>query len=191
MTSVLTDAPSIRDALRQRMRVGEGLSVPYARKWSIGGCDPRHSLWSYPHDAILDFSTRLSLMGVTVLADDNSIIVDMASASVWAAVNGNSRSADRASAFLIGCITERVPAVIVNSSEVAAEVIRALPIPPAPRPSEEIIQIGFPGVDVEDRVYVGSWQWDIHAEVRNDEFVSRTANAALAAIRAKEAGYGS
>ncbi|MGV9799587.1 hypothetical protein ACWDTP_16200 [Mycobacterium sp. NPDC003449] len=190
MTTILTSVDAIGDALRQRMRVGEGLSVPYARKWSIGGCEPLHSLWGYPHDSLLDLSRGLSQLDVPVAATDDSVVININEASIWIAANGSSRAADRASAFLIGRQGEGVPVVVVNSSEVAIELLSALPIPAEECPSSELIQIGFPGIHLEDRIYVGSWQWNIHAEVRGEEFVCRTANAALNAIRSKEVEHG-
>ncbi|WP_166902399.1 hypothetical protein [Mycobacterium sp. DL440] len=169
--------------------MGEGLSVPYARKWSIGGCEPRHSLWSYPHDSILDFSTGLFELAFPILTTDDSIVIDMGVATIWVAANGNSRGADKASAFLIGRQDETLPVAIVNSPEVAVGLLGELSAPVESCPDDELIQIGFPGIRLEDRVYVGSWQWNVHAEVRGEEFVCRTAHATLAAIRSKEAEH--
>jgi hypothetical protein len=96
------------------MRVGEGLSAPYARKWAIGGCEASHSLWSYPHDAISDFANGLAELKVPLLADNDAIIVNTGRATNWVAISGNSRNADKASAFLVGCSEEKITVVIVN-----------------------------------------------------------------------------
>jgi hypothetical protein len=171
------------------MRVGEGLSAPYARKWAIGGCEASHSLWSYPHDAISDFAGGLLQLGLHATADEHAIVVHPGPTTVWVAVNGKSRTADRASEFLIGCDEGNSPVVVVNSPEVALQLIKAYNARPEAIQSTEIVQIGFPGIDADSRTYVGSWQWNIHAEASSDEFVDRTANATLAAIRAKEAEH--
>jgi hypothetical protein len=190
MTSDLNSHKDIIEALRNRMRVGEGLSAPYARKWAIGGCEASHSLWKYPHDAISDLANGLTELKVPLLAGNDAIIVNTGRATVWVAVSGNTRNADRAAAFLFGRSEEKAPAVVVNSPEVVIELIRAYSDPPEPIPRTEIIQVGFPGIRDDSRTYVGSWQWNVHGEAQGEEFVCRTANATLAAIRAKEAQRG-
>ncbi|MCA4727114.1 hypothetical protein [Mycolicibacterium fortuitum] len=191
MTEILTGDGAIADALRRRMRVGEGLSVPYARKWSVGGCDPTRSLWSYPHNAIRDFAAGLATLAAPVVAADDLITIGAGVARVWVAANGTARNAEDASAFLLGRPGEELPVVVINSPEVAVELIAGLAVSPASCPDDELIQIGFPGVHLEDRVYVGSWRWNVHAEVRGEEFVCRTAHAILAAVRLKESEHDS
>lgn len=190
MTSNINGRDEIVEALRTRMRVGEGLSVPYARKWAIGGCEASHSLWTYPHDAISDFANGLIALKVPFHADSAAIVVDTGWASIWVAVNGKTRKSDRASDFLVGRNEERTPAVIINSSEVVIEIIRAYVGPPKPITETEIIQIGFPGIRDDSHTYIGSWQWNVHGEARDEEFVCRTASATLTAIRAKETERG-
>ena len=70
------------------------------------------------------------------------------------------------------------------------ELIKAYSSPPEPIPTTEIVQVGFPGIHDDAHTYVGSWQWNVHGEAKGEEFVCRTANATLAAIRAKEAERG-
>jgi hypothetical protein len=190
MTLGLNSRDEIAEALRARMRVGEGLSAPYARKWAIGGCEASHSLWSYPHNAISDFADGLTELKVPVKAANDTIVVNTSRGTLWVATSGKTRSADRASAFLIGCSDEKTPVVVVNAPEVVIELIRAYSAPPEPIPQTEIIQVGFPGIRDDSRTYVGSWQWNVHGEARGEEFVRRTANATLTAIRASEAQRG-
>jgi hypothetical protein len=190
MNSELCSKDDFIQALRNRMRVGEGLSAPYARKWAIGGCEASHSLWQYPHDAISDFASGLLELRVAVAADDNGISIDADPAGIWVGVNGKSRNADRASEFLIGERGEKTPVFVVNSPEVVIEFIRAYNAPLEPIPLTEIIQVGFPGIHDGSRTYVGSWQWNVHGEAQGAEVVSRAANATLSAIRAKEAERG-
>jgi hypothetical protein len=61
---------------------------------------------------------------------------------------------------------------------------------PEPIPQTEIIQVYFCGIRDDSRTYVGSWQWNVHGEAIGEEFVCRTANAVLTAIRANEVGRG-
>ncbi len=190
MSSSLNTHDEIVATLRNRMRVGEGLSAPYARKWAIGGCEASHSLWAYPHDAISDFADGLTELNVLVRTEGDTIVVNTGGGTVWVATNGNTRNADKASAFLVGCGEEKTPSVVVNSPEVVIEIIRAHRAPPEPIPRTEIIQVGFPGIRDDSRTYVGSWQWSVHGEASGEEFVCRTANAVLTAIRANEAGRG-
>jgi hypothetical protein len=173
---------AIAEALRNRMRVGEGLTAPYARRWAVGGCEATHSLWTYPRDAISDFANGLTELKVPVDTGDDAINIDTASGTIWVGVNGRTRSADRASEFLIGRGNERIPALVINSPEVAIELIRAYSAQPDPIPQTDIVQVGFPGISNDSRTYVGSWQWNVHAEARGDEFVHRAASATLTAI---------
>src|SRR5690349_20959823 len=71
----LTDAADMADALRLRMRSGQGLSVPYARKWDVGGCQATHSLRTYPYDGILVFSTGLASLGQPITPTDDGLLI--------------------------------------------------------------------------------------------------------------------
>ncbi|MHA7662682.1 hypothetical protein [Mycolicibacterium sp. HS_4_1] len=174
-------------ALRKRMRVGAGLTVPYARKWSLGGCEPSHSLWTFPHDDISTMAAGLLQLDASITATNDAVLVGLADSMVWVAVNGHTRDAQRASDFLIGRQGESRAVHVGNAPEVALEIIRGLSAPPAPIPAPcEILQVGFPGIHASDPTYVGSWQWYIHGEARDDEYVRRAANATLNAIQAKE-----
>jgi hypothetical protein len=190
VSSNLCSPTDVVDALKSRMRVGEGLTVPYARKWSIGGCEAAHSLWNYPHDAISDLARGLINLGAPVSAIDDSVVVDMGSASIWIAVNGNSRNAEKASAFLLGRQGEPTPAVVLNSPEVALEIIKSRQLPTRPVQQNDVVQIGFPGIDDDSLTYVGSWQWNVHGEAHDEEFLWRAANATLTAIEEKVAADG-
>jgi hypothetical protein len=190
MTPDLTGRDEIVEALRNRMRVGEGLSVPYARKWAMGGCEASHSLWSYPHDAISDFADGLAALKVPFYTTSDALVVEAGRGDVWVGVSGGARNADRASAFLVGRCEEETPAFVVNSPEVVIELIRAYNAPPEQIPQTETIQVGFPGIRNDSCTYVGSWQWNVHGEARGEDFVLRAAAATLNAVRAKQAEHG-
>lgn len=187
MTTELTTKDEIADALRQRMRVGAGLTVPYARKWSIGGCEPSHSLWTFPHDDISTMAVGLLQLNASITTASDVVSVGLTGSTVWVAANGRTQDAERASEFLLGQRGDSRPMYVGNAAEVVLEIIKGLSAPPAPIPPAcEILQIGFPGIHDSDLTYVGSWQWYIHGEARDDEYVRRAANATLSAIQAKE-----
>lgn len=174
-------------ALRQRMRVGADLTVPYARKWSIGGCEPSHSLWTFPHDDIATMAAGLLQFNASITTTNDAVLVGLAHGAVWVAANGSTRDAERASEFLLGRHGDSRAMYVGNAPEVVFEIIKGLSEPPASIPAPcEILQIGFPGIQDSDLTYVGSWQWYIHGEARDDEYVLRAANATLSAIQAKE-----
>ncbi len=186
MTVELIAQDEIIAALRKRMRVGAGLTVPYARKWSIGGCEPSHSLWTFPHDDISTMAAGLLQLDTSITATSDAVLVGLADSAVWVAANGHTRDAERASEFLIGRRGESRAMYVGNAPEVGLEIIKGLSAPPAPIPAPcEILRIGFPGIHDSDLTYVGSWQWYIHGEARDDEYVQRAANATLGAIAAK------
>jgi hypothetical protein len=187
MTSYLTGRDAIVMLLRDGMRVGEGLSVPYARKWAIGGCAALHSLWDYPHDAILDFARGLMGLDFPILSIHGSIGIEINSKILWIAVNGHSRNAERVSEFLIGHWKEPTPLFVSNSSEVIIELVKEYGASPGTVRDNELVQIGFPGIKDGRRTYVGSWQWNVHGEAYDEEFICRAANATLSAIRIAEA----
>ena len=183
MTAELTTPDAVATALRQRMRVGYGLTVPYARKWAIGGCEPSHSLWSFPHDEIATLAAGLLQLDASVVATDTAVVISLPSGGVWVAADGQH---ERASTVMVGRHGEDRAMYVGNSAEVGLEIIKGLCDPPAPIPnSSEILQIGFPGIHDDELTYVGSWQWYIHGEARDDECVHRAAHATLGAIQTK------
>lgn len=126
-------------------------------------------------------------LDASITATNEAVLVGVAHSTVWVAVNGLTRDAERASDFLIGRQGDSRAVYVGNAPEVALEIIRGLSTPPAPIPAPcEILQVGFPGIPASDLTYVGSWQWHIHGEARDDEYVRRAANATLNAIQAKE-----
>lgn len=187
MSTELTTKDEIVAALHRQMRVGAGLTVPYARKWSIGGCEPSHSLWTFPHDDIATMAAGLLQLNASITTTNDAVSVGLPHCAVWVAANGPTRDAERASEFLVGRHGDSRAMYVGNAPEVALEIIRGISAPPAPIPAPcEILQIGFPGIHDNELTYVGSWQWYIHGEARDDEYVRRAANATLNAIQAKE-----
>ncbi|WP_328352487.1 hypothetical protein OG976_19860 [Mycobacterium sp. NBC_00419] len=69
-----------------------------------------------------------------------------------------------------------------NSPEVIVFLLKDLPGRVPSITENDQVQVGFPGLDRTDVVYVGSWQWDIHGEARGLDFVGRAAGATVAAI---------
>ncbi len=186
MAELITQVQIIA-VLRKYMRVGAGLTVPYARKWSIGGCEPSHSLWTFPHDDFSTMAAGLLQLDASITATSDAVLVGLADSAVWVAANGHARDAERASDFLIGRQGDDRAMYVGNAPEVLLEIIKGLSVPPATIPAPcEILQIGYPGIHNSELTYVGSWQWYIHGEARDDEYLWRAANATLNAIQAKE-----
>ncbi|WP_418002999.1 hypothetical protein ACNO8X_23815 [Mycobacterium sp. PDNC021] len=186
MTTEITTHDEIVAVLRQRMRVGAGLTVPYARKWAIGGCEPSHSLWTFPHDEIATMAAGLLQLNASIVATDRTVRISHSGIVVWVAANGESTRAEGPSEFLIRQWAEGHAMYVGNSAQVVLEIIKRLSAPP-PRPgtADQIIQIGFPGIHDNELTYVGSWQWYVHGEARDDEWVRRAAHSTLSAIQAK------
>lgn len=79
MTEKDPSVEQISASLRERVRVGQGLSVPYAREWDVGGCTPKNSLRESPHDALRSFC---SVLIAHVEASDAEAINRAAAATV-------------------------------------------------------------------------------------------------------------
>ena len=105
---------------------------------------------------------------------------------LWVATNRSIRGEGPPDAYLLGYNGEPDPRYAGNSSEVILALLEAITAPAPPISTDRELQVGFPGLPDRGVTYVGSWQWDIHGEVRDDEFVRRAAAATLATIRSKE-----
>ncbi len=185
MTTELTTQSEISAAFREHMRVGAGLTVPYARKWAIGGCEPSHSLWPFPHDEIATMAAGLMRLGASVVAAQEAVLISLDSGAIWVAANGSTHDAERASEFLIGRQGDDAARYVGNAAAVILEIIKGLSSAPPPAPvANDLLQIGFPGIQDPEWTYVGSWQWYVHGEARHDEYVRRAAHATLRAIHA-------
>ncbi|WKG04081.1 hypothetical protein [Mycolicibacterium sp. HK-90] len=177
------DVSSIREALHSRMCKGCGLSVPYARKWEIGGCEPTHSLRSYPYDGLHILATGLSELGRYITPVADGLLV----AGLWVSTNRSTRGDGPPDAYLIGQDPSGRARYAGNSPEVVLEMLRLISSPPQPHIGPQL-QVGFHGIHDSATTYVGSWQWNIHGEARDDEFIHRAAAATLAAITAVTGG---
>lgn len=184
--SRLSEANAIAAALRSRMLVGHDLSRPYARRWEIGGCEPQHSLWRRPYDGLAVLGASLLQLGVPIDAVEDGILVGNRSAQTWVAANRSMHGDGPPDAYLVGRGADRPALYTGNAPEVIIELLRTLSAPTPPLATSDILQVGFPGIEGAATTYVGSWQWNVHGEARNDEFVNRAAAATLAAIRARE-----
>lgn len=87
MTEKYRCVEQISASLRERVRMGQGLSVPHARKWDVGGCTPKQSLWDYPHDALRSFCSGLIAHGEV---SDTEVINRAAAANVAAITKASS-----------------------------------------------------------------------------------------------------
>jgi hypothetical protein len=187
MTSdALTTSTAIANWLRVRVRNGEGLTAPYARRWEVGGCSPTHSLWDWPSDRLATLGTGLLSLGHPVYGIEDAVIVDVPDVPVVVAVNRSSPGDGPPDAYIVSSQPGQPPQYVGNSPEVVTELIRNVLEPSPPFVDDKRVQVGFPGYDREPK-YVGSWQWNVHGEARGEEFVRRAAAATLAAIEARSA----
>lgn len=150
------------------------------------GCEPQHPLWRRPYDGLAVLATGLLRLGVPIDAVDDGLLVGISSAQTWLAANRSLRGDGPPDAYLIGSGADKPAFYTGNAPEVIIELLRTLSAPTPPLAISDILQVGFPGIKSAATTYVGSWQWNVHGETRNNEFVNRAAAATLAAIRAKE-----
>jgi hypothetical protein len=168
------------------MREGQGLSVPYARKWEVGGCEPIHSVRSYPYDGLLVLGMGLSKLGHPVVAAFDALIVDGGPEQVWVAANRSVHGEGPPDAYLVGTGENRTARYVGDTAEVVIHIVRGMWAPAPALPPADELQVGFPGLRNTTTTYVGSWQWDVHGEAIDDEFVRRAARATLTAIGGKK-----
>lgn len=177
------NASEFAEALRVRMRRGEGLSVPYARRWEIGGCEPDRSLYDHPGDGLTVLGEGLSAFGRPVYTTADRLVVG---AFHWVAANRDGRGDGAPDAYLLGTEQSREPYYVGNSAEVAVEILRAgLGLAPWPPTEAPDVTIGFPGLKGTARTYVGAWRWNVHGEASDDRAITWAAAATQRAIDAK------
>ncbi|MEV3901201.1 hypothetical protein AB0K11_02665 [Mycobacterium sp. NPDC050551] len=180
-------ASDIAAALLARMRKGDGLSVPYHRRWEVGGCEPTRSLWSYPYDGVHVLAAGLKDIERPMFTAPDRIIVENWARSCWVAVNRDTRGQGAPDAYLVGMEAEGTGRYVGNAAEVVIEMVReALGQSTQTSPTHEDLQIGFPGLQNTATTYVGSWQWNVHGEVSDQSLAERAARATLRAIDAKK-----
>ncbi|BBY17201.1 hypothetical protein [Mycolicibacterium litorale] len=177
----------ITDALVSRRRKGHGLSVPYARKWEVGGCQAVHSLHDYPYNGIDVLSEGLVRLGRPLFPTEYGVAVGEGTTALWVAINRSTRGEGPPDAYLLGRHNEETAQYTGNTPEVVIKLLEQTAQPVVAMPMAEELQVGFPGLPDRGVTYVGSWQWDVHGEARGDEFVLRAAVATLAAIESKRA----
>ena len=187
MTEPLTTPTEIADWLRVRIRKGEGLTFPYARRWDVGGCEPTHSLWDWRTDRLTILGSGLLSLGHPVYGTNDAVIVDVSNMQVVVAANRSTPREGPPDAYIV-CLHPNQPAQFVcNSPEVVTELIRQLPEQPQSLVDDKRVHVGFPGYEDREPKYIGSWRWNVHGEARGEEFVKRAAAATLAAIEARSA----
>ena len=187
--SNLSQPQAVAEALRSRVLAGHGLSMPYARKWEIGGCEPIHSLWSRPYDGLAVLGAGLVDLDVPIGVVEDGLLVGDPSAQMWVAANRSMHGDGPPDAYLIGRAEDRSLLYTGNAPEVVIELLRTMSAPTPPLVMSDIVQVGFPGIENSKVTYVGSCQWNVHGETPDPEFVTRAANATLTAIRAKEGAH--
>lgn len=183
----LTTETAIADWLRARVRKGEGLTAPYARRWDVRGCAPTHSLWDWRTDRLTILGSSLLALGYAVYGVNDELLVDAPHSPVWISVDRSIPGDGPPEAYMLRLDSDQPPQFVCNSPEVVTELIRHLPEPPRPLADDKRVQVGFPGYEHREPEYVGSWQWNVHGEARGEEFVQRAAAATLAAIEARSA----
>jgi hypothetical protein len=176
----------IADALRSRMRKGQGLSVPYARRWEVGGCEPIHSLRSYPYDGLLVLGRGLSELGHPVVPAYNGLIIEGGLERVWVSTDRTVRGEGPTDAYLVGTGEDQIARYVGDTAEIVIHIVREMSAAAPALPTVAGLQVGFPGLRNTKTTYVGSWQWDVHGEATDDEFVRRAASATVTAIEAKK-----
>lgn len=165
-----------------RMRSGYGLSAPYARKWDVRGCRPKHSLWTYPHDALATLSSGLVSMGKPLVWTDDAVQIGDSPDALWVGVDRSVRGEGPPDDYLLGRTGSPTAAYVGNSPEVILEMIRQWGDSVDNVANRADLQIGFPGMHGRIPIYVGSWQWNVHGEASNEDFIKRAAAATVAAI---------
>lgn len=103
------------------------------------------------------------------------------------AANRSVRGEGPPDAYIAGRYGEKDSRYTVNSAEVVLTLLKQVEAPVPQLPADSELQVGFPGLPDRGVTYVGSWQWNIHGEARDDEFVRRAAHATLVTIRSNEA----
>ena len=183
MTAAEDRAFVVRSQLRARMRVGQGLSRPYARKWDVGGCIPQHSLWRHRDDPLANLSKGLLAFKQPLMWAKDAVQIGEGRNPLWVAVNRSLPGDGPPDAYLLGQSSDDAAIYIGNSPEVILEMINewAGPVPDVVASPE--LQIGFPAMEDRWPKYVGSWQWNIHGEVRNEDVLRRAAAGTITVIR--------
>jgi hypothetical protein len=176
----------IADALRARMRKGQGLTVPYARRWDLGGCEPIHRVKTYPYDGLLVLGTALWELGRPIVPVSDGLIIEIGLEQVWVAADRTMRGEGPPDAYLVGTHETQTGRYVGDTAEVVVEMVRGMSAAPPDLPTVPGLQVGFPGLRNTTTIYVGSWQWGVHGEAIDDEFVRRAASATVAAIEAKK-----
>ncbi|MCV7347339.1 hypothetical protein [Mycolicibacterium rhodesiae] len=186
---VLESPAVLADWLWRHLRKGEGLTHPYARKLEISNYRPTHSLWTaWTEDRLLTFAAGLVAIQRPIRAASNGVVVELPGRVVTVAANRSAPGDGPPDAYLLQIDVRKPADYTGDTPEVVVEIVRNL-LAPAPAPiNDDRVQIGFPGRPGGATIYVGSWQWDVHGEARETEFVNRAAAATLAAIEAAEEG---
>jgi len=144
-------------------------------------------LRTYPYDGVQVLSEGVARLGWTVRGAESGIVLEKGVLTAWVAADRSDPGDGPPEAYLLGRGGEDSARYTGNAPEVIIALLEGLSTPVPPMPTDPTLKVGFPGLPDRGVTYVGSWQWNIHGEVRDDEFVRRAAVATLAAIRAKEA----
>jgi hypothetical protein len=183
----LDSVSEIASWFKQHTRVDFGLTAPYRRRWYVGGCEPKHSLFDFPSDRWEVLGAGLLSTGHPLTRSDAGVEIELPERRVTVAVSRTvpGDGPPNGYAIFIGCSSQ--PDYVGDSPEVITELVRRLTQPETPLPDCSLLQVGFPGRPSGDMTYVGCWQWDVHSEARNEEFIHRAAQAIVDAIELRKA----
>jgi hypothetical protein len=176
----------IADALRSRMRTGQGLSIPYARKWEAAGRHADRTVCCPTDDGLLVLARGIVQLGRAVFAAPSRLLIEDYPRVWWVAANRSTRGDGAPDAYLVGTEEQHTARYVGNTAEVAVEILRGMRAGTRTPPVADQLQVGFPGLADTSATYVGSWQWNVHGEASDDEFLRRAAAATLSAIEAKK-----
>ncbi|KUI39782.1 hypothetical protein AU194_24140 [Mycobacterium sp. GA-2829] len=115
---------------------------------------------------------------------NDGLLVGEAPDALWVAISRDTGGDGPPDAFLLGRYGDRHAQYIGNTPGVIIKLLAGVQRPVDVSPIGPDLQVGFPGLRDRELTYVGSWQWGIHGEARDDEFVRRAAAATLSVIRA-------
>jgi len=163
-----------------------GLSVPYARRWEVGGCEPIHSVKNFPYDGLLVLGTGLSELGRPVVPVSDGLIIEGGLEKIWVSADRTVRGEGPPDTYSVGTGETQTGRYVGDTAEIVIQIVRGMSEAAPALPAVAGLQVGFPGLRNTTKTYVGSWQWDVHGEATDDEFVRRAAAATLSAIEAKK-----
>jgi hypothetical protein len=141
---------------------------------------------SYPYDGLLVLGTGLSELGRPVVPVSDRLIIEGGLEKILVSADRTVRGEGPPDTYCVGTGETQTARYIGDTAEVVIHIVREMSAAVPALPAVTGLQIGFPGLRNIKKTYVGSWQWGVHGEAVDDEFVRRAATATLTAIEAKK-----